>query len=447
MATLQDNKVSSEWTEVQKIALRFFFVYFLIQIVPLDWKYYSLVSSIDWTDLYYGDIFNLSRYYPKFFAGPDTLLNWVVTAFLASAGATLWSYWERSRTQLDYDKLYYWLRVILRYRLAFGVIAFGFIKLFPLQAPFPSLSNLNTSYGDNTTWKMFSLSLGVAPTYEVFLGAVEIFGGLLLLSRKTASIGAFIILSFAGNVFLSNLAYEGGEAIYSLLLTTMALFLFAFDFNRLVSLLSLQKVTQPNKFKPSFADGWQKNGRLVLKGLFVVLFVGTYGIKAYNGYKNNPHNVPVTQGLKNAAGLYNVKQFIINGDTLPYSLTNQVRWKDVVFEKWATISIRSKRPVRLDTTDVEVAHKNDFDKIYELSGSGGRHYYHYEIDSVNRVLTLKNKNRNHAGETLVLHYERPNDQTIILKGADHNKDTIQVLLERNNKKYLLIEGRRKAQTL
>ncbi|HTF82625.1 MAG TPA: hypothetical protein VL947_12900, partial [Cytophagales bacterium] len=303
------------------------------------------------------------------------------------------------------------------------------------------------SYGDHTTWKMFSLSLGVAPTYEVFLGAVEILGGLLLLHRKTASIGAFIILSFAGNVFLSNLAYEGGEAIYSLLLTGMALFIFAFDFNRLLSLLSLQQTTQPNKYKPNFSESWIKRGRYALKAAFLVFFVGTYGIKAYNGYQKNPHNVPAAPGLAHAAGLYHVKQFIINGDTLPYSATSTVRWKDVVFEKWATLSIRSKRPVKLDTTDVEVAVKNDRDKIYELSGSGGRHYYHYEIDSVNKVLTLSNKNRNHAGETLVLKYERPNDQTIILKGLDHNKDTVQVLLERNNKKYLLIEGRRKPQKL
>ena len=75
-----------------------------------------------------------------------------------------------------------------------------------------------------TRWKLFSLSLGIVPGYESFLGAVEILAGLLLLNRKTASIGAFIVIIFTGNVFVSNLAYEGGEQVYSLYLIVLALF-------------------------------------------------------------------------------------------------------------------------------------------------------------------------------------------------------------------------------
>jgi len=439
---------SSEWKGYEKALLRFFFLYFFIQVVPLDWKYYAQLLAIDWSNLYYGDLFNLSRYYPRFFSGGDTYANWVIAAFIAVVGAAAWGKYEKNlKAHPDYDNLYYWLRVILRYRLALGVITYGFLKVFLLQAPYPSLSSLNTSYGDFTAWKIFSLSLGVAPIYEVFLGVVEVTAGVLLLYRQTASVGAFIILCFTGNVFLSNLAYEGGESIYSLYLVVIALFLFAFDFKRLVRLLSLEKSAEPGRFKPDFSLNWLKSTRFALKGGFILVFVVIFGFRAYSGQQNNPHNIPTTPGLADAAGLYNVQEFILNNDTLAYSYTDSVRWKDVVFEPWATISVRSKRPVRLDSTDYEQVGYSDDEKSYELAGTSGRHYYSYKVDQKTNTLFLNNKNKHHADEKLVLRYSRPDSNTIILEGLNEKNDSVKITLERNHKKYLLIEGRRKPQKL
>lgn len=436
------------WKPYEKVLLRFFIIYFALQIIPLDWKFYAQVFTTPWTDLYYGDIFALTKYTPRILSGADTIWNWVILALVAVVGTFVWKSVEEKKAQApDYTALYYWLRVVLRYRLAVGVIAYGFLKLFLLQSPFPSISNLNTNYGDYSAWKIFSLSLGAAPVYEIFLGSVEIIAGLLLLNRRTATIGAFIILCFTGNVFLSNLAYEGGEAVYSLFLTSIALFLFIYDAPRLINLLSLEKPTAPNTYKPLLTEKWQQTGRLVLKTAFFFLFVGVYGVRAFQGAHVNPHNVPAAKGLEAAAGIYNVKDFVINGDTLAYSTTDTIRWKDVVFEKWATISIRSKRPVVLDSTNEETVSKNDLDKNYELAGSAGRHYYGYTIDANNHTLTLHNKNKHYKNEVLVWKYERPDSSTIVLSGLNHAKDTVQVRLERIDKKYLLIEGRRKPQKL
>ena len=436
------------WKPYEKILLQFFIIYFALQIIPLDWKFYAQVFSINWGEFYYGDLFALSKYTPRILSGGDNYLNWIILGAIAAVGTFIWKKAEESKKQhLDYDQLYYWFRVALRYRLAVGVVAYGFLKLFLLQAPFPSISNLNTNYGDFTAWKIFTLSLGAAPVYEIFLGVVEILAGLLLLNRKTATIGAFIILCFAGNIFLSNLAYEGGEAVYSLFLTSIAFFLFLYDAPRLVNLLSLEQPTAPSTFKPVLTEQWQANARLALKTLFIFLFVGLYGLRAYQGSQVNPHNVPVSKGLAEAAGIYNVKDFIINGDTIAYSTTDTTRWKDVVFEKWATLSIRSKRPVIIDSTNFESVAKSDADKNYELAGSASRHYYSYTIDSINHSLTLHNKNKHYKGEVLVWKYERPDANTIVLSGLNHTKDTVNVRLERIDKKYLLIEGRRKPQKL
>ncbi|HKG08051.1 MAG TPA: hypothetical protein VKB19_16425 [Pedobacter sp.] len=430
---------SAEWKGYEKALLRFFFIYFIIQTIPLDWKYYKGLFSINWLDVRYGDIFFISRYFPGITSATGSFTDWIIIAVIAATGAFIWS--KRKKSDTDYSILYYWLRTLLRYRLAIGIIGYGFIKFFPLQAPFPSISNLNTSYGDFTDWKIFSLSLGIVPGYETFLGGIELLAGILLFFRRTASVGALIVLVFTGNVFISNLAYEGGEYVYSFYLISLALFIFAYDAQRIYNLVALGKPTVPNLFKPTF-PGWQENTRIVLKSALIFFFVFVYGFKTYKGYKNDPYQFPKAKGLKGASGIYNVSEFRINNKTFPYSVTDRTRWKDVVFEKWATISIRSNRPVILDSTNYEQVSRKDSDRNYELAGSGGRHYYSYTADTVNHTLILRNKNRNYADEKLVLHYSRPDSATILLSGINESRDSVFVLLTKIDKKYPIKLGRR-----
>jgi hypothetical protein len=428
----------AKWTNTQQSFFVFFALYFLLQCVPWHWKFFADFFGINWGHLRYGDIFLLAHYTPDFFGAQQSYLNWLVIAVLALAGVFVWKYLIRNKT-VDYDKLYYWVRVIVRYRLAIGVIAYGFIKLYPLQSPFPSLSNLNTNYGDFTRWKLFSLSLGIVPSYQSFLGAVEIATGLLLFWRRTASIGAFFVIIFTGNVFMSNLAYEGGEHVYSLYLISLAIFVLAYDLQRLISLLVLQKPTNPNRFKQHFRSANALYLKWFFKSAFILLFVVVYGFTVKTGAERDPYKVPVSGALQGSEGVYNVSEFNLNNDSIPYSKTDPLRWQDVVFEKWGTISIRSSRVVIIDSTNTEQFGKADDEKTYELEGTGGRHYYSYTIDSARNVLVLKNKNRHYKDEQLLLHYARPDSNTIILSGYMNAQDSVFVVLNKIKKKYLLKE--------
>src|SRR5690606_7286636 len=144
---------------------------------------------------------------------------------------------------------------------------------------------------------------------------------------------------------------------------------------RLMNLVAYERYSQPHRFKPVFNAVRKTHALLVLKGGFILFFVVIYAIRVYQDYLLNPHNIPQAAGLPNVSGIYNVSEFVINNDTIPYSTTDPVRWKDVVFEEWATISIRSNQPVQIDPTNVEVVAHSDEGRIYELVGSIGRHYY------------------------------------------------------------------------
>jgi hypothetical protein len=424
---------SPAWKGWEKVAFRFFFVYFLIQIVPLDWKYYRDLFVSDGAFLSLRDIFYAARYTPRFFGDVPVLADWGIAAALAIAATALWSYWDRERK--EYNSLYYALRVVLRYRLAFGLLAYALIKFYPLQMPLPSVGNLNTHYGDITAWKIFSMSTGIVPGYQSFLGLVEAGAALLLLYRKTASIGAFIVLPFTGNVLMSNLAYEGGEYVYSLLLITFAAFILAYDVPRLLRLTSFEQPTEPNRFKPVFQAGWQQYGRWSLKGLFLVL-VGWYSYQSLQTYRQGGYQFPQAPGLANAAGLYDVKIFRVNGQDIAPSATDAQRWRDVAFEKWATVSIRTNQRAQLVTASTEEIFTHDKDRNYEYAGTTGRHYLRYEADTVNQVLTLRDGDSN----PLTLHYARPSAETITLAGITAAKDSLYVELHKIDKKYLLDEA-------
>ena len=124
-----DNAVAdtTRWQPYENALFRFVFLYFGIQLLPIDGRFFQ--NLLDTNGGYSRYVFNLSRYAPHFFVIQDTFLNWLVVAIIAVVGAVIWT--VRTKATTNYTRLYYWLRVALRYRLAIGLIAYGFIKLFP----------------------------------------------------------------------------------------------------------------------------------------------------------------------------------------------------------------------------------------------------------------------------------------------------------------------------
>ncbi len=152
--------------------------------------------------------------------------------------------------------------------------------------------------------------------------------------------------------------------------------------------------------------------------------------------------LPATPGLPKIGGIYDVSRFSVNGHELPYSLTDPVRWQNVVFEKWNTLSIRIHRPVTLTTANPELNGEiYGVRPSYEYAGNGGRHFYSYVADEDKHVLHLTGLND--PGENLDLHYNLEPAGGIELQGKDGAGNTIVARLNRVNKDYLLLKGRRK----
>lgn len=407
-------------------------VFSLLVVLPLDYRFWVYVFE-DGISFY--TLFKLTNYAPYIF-GSNAFLN---VGFLIVLSLVLGFIWKGK--SINYSNLYYWARVLLRYRLGVILVAYGLLKLFPLQMPFPSLSNLHTNYGDFFGWKIYYHTTGITPWYESFLGLIELLAGVLLFFRKTTTLGAGIIIGFTGNIFAANLAYQGGQEYLSLLILVIASILFIYDANRLFILLYKLEATQANRIIPIYDAQWTKR-RLITKSV-IALFLLFMGISFAFSWEKAPFKYPEGKALSHLYGYYNVKSFKFNGNEIPYSKTDTVRWQNVVFEKWPTISLVTGKPIIVDNTIPNDYRKEDLYRTFESAGVGGRRYFHYDLDEENQTLRLFNKNPNHNDEKFDLQYTVNGDSTVKLVGVDHNGNAIEAILNKIDKKYMLLEGRRK----
>ena len=59
------------------------YIYFFIQCIPLDPKYYATVFSLPWWKFRYEDIFTVAHYTPRFFGANPSFADWGVILLIA----------------------------------------------------------------------------------------------------------------------------------------------------------------------------------------------------------------------------------------------------------------------------------------------------------------------------------------------------------------------------
>jgi hypothetical protein len=159
------------WPLWQRVLFRFFFVYLLLQISPWDW-FGSLPGvpfltgqfqrAIDWAvTASNASIFHVRETLVPVNGSGDTSYAWAqmwLFLTLAAVACLVWSILDRRRA--SYARLLYWLRTIVRYYLATVALSYGIIKLFALQMPFPTISQLATPLGDLLPMRLSWLFIG-----------------------------------------------------------------------------------------------------------------------------------------------------------------------------------------------------------------------------------------------------------------------------------------------
>lgn len=421
--------------------------------------------------------------------------DWGIALLIGIVGGFIWTLIDRNRNRA-YDILYYWIRVVVRYRAGIGIIGFGFTKLFPTQMPYPSLGLLNSNFGDFTAQKIYWMSVGIVPWYQVFGGVVEILAGGMLFFRKTSTFGAILLVGALGDITFVNYAYDGGVHVYAFYFVLLGLFILADDLPKLYNLLIRERYTVPVRLYPDFSKPWLKYTRLTLKALTFIIFFGILTYTEVINFKYDPYKQPSTAGVKQLRGNYHVTEFKINGKDIPYNPLDSTRWQEATFENWTTLTFRVNRPVVIDPSNGGGSPMKDIQRTFEITGvAGGERAFHYLADTIDHVLYLQDKNviasrggrrrggnkagndkkpadnwisqtalqhigdekkmidprawstrrdREFAAKTkepkrsrMILQYQTTNGDRVVLSGINETKDSIYVVLDRYNKKYTL----------
>jgi hypothetical protein len=422
-------------------------------------------------------------------------IDWGIALLIGIVGGLIWTLIDRRSKA--YPILYYWLRVVVRYRAGIGIIGFGFTKLFPTQMPYPSLGLLNSNFGDFTAQKIYWLSVGIVPWYQVFGGIVEIAAGVLLFFRKTTLLGAILLAGALGDITFVNYAYDGGVHVYAFYFVLLSLFLIADDVPNLYNLLIREKYTVPFRLYPDFSKPWLKYTRITLKALTFFIFFGVLTYTEVINFKYDPYKQPATAGLKNLRGNYHVTEFKLNGQEIPYNPLDTTRWQEATFENWTTLTFKVNRPVVIDPSNGGGSPMRDIQRTFEITGvAGGQRAFHYYADTIDKVLYLQDKNAfasrggrgargsnrdkgkenksdnwisktawQHIGDEkkmidkrawstrrdrefaekqpsvkrnrMILKYDTTDGSRVVLTGINERKDSIYVVLDRYDRKYVL----------
>lgn len=416
-------------------------VFIVLFLLPLDWSFLKQIFSLKLFSFQYQDWVYLTTYSPNIIKVPAfgfaSYGNWLLLVIIAFALAYLIKYLKKDN--FTYGFLHEFTTTIIRYRLAIIAIAFGLIKLNHSQLPEPSLSDLNTSYGGFLPWKLYYVSTGYATSgYVPILGVVEIIIGLLLLSKKWYGLGAFFAATYFTNVVIANYAYSIGHHVFSsyvLLLAILLLVKYIWSFFRF---FFAEKVAEP------FAEyQYVKSAKCTrfhkLSNVFLALYFSIIALSVLFNIEKDNFPYSANKQYEKLSGLYNVESFVIDKDTIPYSITDSIRWQNVVIEKWNTISIKTAKPAALSFQRPSLFYADNEARYYDAIGNGDRHFYRFNIDSTNNSIALQGLLE--AGDNYQFRIKTVGKDTILLDGNILNKPA-SIVLSKVDKSYLLQKGRR-----
>jgi uncharacterized membrane protein YphA (DoxX/SURF4 family) len=293
---------------------------------------------------------------------------------LALIGSVTWTALDRTRP--SYPRAAAWLTVWARYWLASAMVSYGLYKVFKLQFPFPDVVRLSEPYGESSPGGLVWTFMGYSTSYSAFTGGLEVLGGVLLLSRRTTTLGALICVGVMANVVALNFGYDIAVKLFSSHLLLVALVLAGIDARRLIGLFVLGHAVPAREVPPVLES--HRKLRLGLKGSYITAMGLVLSLELWSAREFVGADMPPLYGL------YDVSVDQCEGDLTD----DRARWRQVAIGLYGLVA------------------------VYPLHGQ--RSVYSAQVDTDAHTLELTPRD---GGEPTVLHYEEPEAGVLILEGT------------------------------
>jgi hypothetical protein len=404
------------WSPLKRVAFRFVCCYFLLYILPFP---INQIPGINRLTAFWGKLWDAI----VMWTGAN-VLHVTITARPAGSGDTTWNYvqlfcflvtallgtavWTLAdRRRLHYRRMHDWLRVLVRYNLAFTMIGYGSFKVIQSQFPAPALDKLLQPYGDASPMGILWTFMGSSYSYNAFTGAGEILGGVLLFFPKLTTLGALVSMGVMSHVVALNFGYDTPVKLFSSHLLLASVFLAAPDAARLVRFFALNRPTAAAELRPLF-----RRRSLNYSGIALRVILMAYAFQSSLSLSLNSRRSWLQLVNPPLRGIYDVEEFARNGQPVPALLGDSTRWRRMVFARQGALTVRAM---------------NERSRIYRL-----------QTDTVNHTLTLAafpDTTRKSQ-----LHYERHDGDDLLISGRLDN-DSIHVRLKKFDDSSFLLKSR------
>jgi uncharacterized membrane protein YphA (DoxX/SURF4 family) len=374
----------ARWSAARRVAFRFCFVYFglfclgqqilggLFPIPKVEFPdlaaLWPMRQIVFWTAAHVFHVTQTLVY--KGSGSGDKTFDWVLSFCLlviAVAATCVWSLLDRRRE--NYDTLYKWFRLFLRFALATELILYGMDKVIPLQMPFPQLTRLLEPFHDFSPMGVLWYSIGASPSYEMFAGSAEVLGGLLLIFPRTTTLGALVALADMTQVFMLNMTYDVPVKLFSFHLLLMAVFLLAPEFERLADFFFRNRTAGPSRQGELFRT--RRANRIALAAqIFLGLWV--IGNNLYSGW-GAWHTYGGGRPKSALYGIWDVSELSIDGQVRSPLVTDYDRWHRAVFDFPDRVAFQrmddtfARYGATINSNDKTIALTKDSDKNWKAN--------------------------------------------------------------------------------
>ena len=232
--------VSPSWPRWRLLLLNFGTVYFVLYFLFLGQALLPLPASVTFwlADTLSRGLFHQSIPNTGVTGSGDTAKDWTLALLGLLSSLILGVIWTVIQRRGPSVRQLSALSVGLRAALICWLYSYGLAKFnfgqFGLLAP----GQLSHTYGESSPMFLLWTFMASSPGYQLVAGFAEVLPALLLLHRRTVTLGALIAAVTMTNVFALNMLYDVPVKLFSFHLLLAATVLAAFDHARLLALVT-----------------------------------------------------------------------------------------------------------------------------------------------------------------------------------------------------------------
>jgi hypothetical protein len=335
------------------LILYFLFISDFLDIYRVLWhvnrplEYISRSLGLLLNKIFFNPAFKEIRFYDSYWTYSKLLTFFILAIVMAS----IWTFTDKGQRS---RKLFICMHAFARYYLFVGMFIYGIYKIFGNQliiSPHLFFQSMDFYRPQLVIWT----AMAASKAYPLFGGIMEVLAAILLLFRRTATLGALIALSLLINVLVLDIGFDTPVKVIVFHLLFFNLIILWPDIKKLYQFLILKKPETLSMVPPVVEQGKFQKPAYILKALFIGMIIIPRTVANININDHTKHTP-----YKNLMGIHEM-------DTSSGILSG-VSMKTILPKRWKNFSIERDN------------------QFYTLLPDGTVSAYHLEADTVKKTL-------------------------------------------------------------